>query len=255
VTSPDDLQGAAEALLAKQLGLRSVYVLEDGDQYGAALAQSFTKAARRLGLEVAGRRTWDGRASNYRDLATLIAGTRAQGVLIAGVIQLNGIQLLHDLRAGLGTGVVLMAADGFPVLELLHEARRDAIGMYTSTTAVSAEHLTPTGRRFVQAFAPTQQGGAVPSYVVETAQAAEVLLEAISRSDGSRESVLKELRAIQVRGGILGSFQFDTNGDKVPGSITIYRITGKTPPGAKAPPELQGTVYHRTFVIPPSLLR
>ena len=127
--------------------------------------------------------------------------------------------------------------------------------MYMSTTAIAVEQLTPAGRRFVREFAPSQPNGAISSYVLETAQAAEVLLEAISRSDGSRASVLKELRKTEVRDGILGDFRFDTNGDKTPGAITIYRVTGKSSPGAGVPPEYEGAVFDRTLPIPDDLLR
>jgi branched-chain amino acid transport system substrate-binding protein len=255
VTSGDDVQGTANALLAKQLGMKSVYVLEDGEEYGRALAQNFITAARQLGVRIAGRETWDARSRTYATLAGRIRSSDARAVLVAGVIQLNGLQLLRDLRTGLGRSFVIMAGDGFPVPELLRAARREAIGMYVTTTATSVERLTPTGQRFAREFAPTQPGGSIPSYVLETAQAAEVLLEAISRSDGSRESVLKELRAIQVSDGILGSFRFDANGDKTPGAISVYRITGENPPdGANLPPELQGTVFNRTIAIPADLL-
>jgi branched-chain amino acid transport system substrate-binding protein len=255
VTSADDVQGTAQALLAKQLGTTSVYVLEDGEEYGRLLAQNFITAARQLGVKIAGRETWDARSRSYAALAGRIRSSDARAVLVAGVIQLNGLQLIRDLRTGLGGNFVIMTADGFPVPELLRGARREAIGMYVTTTATSVERLTPTGQRFAREFAPTQPDGSIPSYVLETAQAAEVLLEAISRSDGSRESVLKELRAVQVSGGILGSFRFDANGDKTPGSITVYRITGENPPaGVNLPLELQGTVLDRTIPVPARLL-
>jgi branched-chain amino acid transport system substrate-binding protein len=255
VTSGDDLQGAAQALLAKRLGVHSVYVLEDGEEYGSAIAQTFVTAAHKIGVEVAGRATWDARSPGYRRLAGRIADSGAGGVLVAGVIQLNGLQLIHDLRRGLDRHVVLMAGDGFPIPELVHAARADAIGMYTSTTAIAPERLTPAGRRFVRDFSSTQPTGEIPQYVLEAAQSAEVLVEAISSSDGTRASVLKELRGIEVRDGILGTFKFDSNGDKVPGSITIYRITGKTGAETKTPPELDGTVLEATFTIPPAILR
>jgi branched-chain amino acid transport system substrate-binding protein len=254
VTSADDVQGTAQALLAKQLGTTSVYVLEDGEEYGRLLAQNFITAARQLGVKIAGRETWDARSRSYAALAGRIRSSDARAVLVAGVIQLNGLQLIRDLRTGLGGNFVIMTADGFPVPELLRGARREAIGMYVTTTATSVERLTPTGQRFAREFAPTQPDGSIPSYVLETAQAAEVLLEAISRSDGSRESVLKELRAVQVSGGILGSFRFDANGDKTPGSITVYRITGENPADVNLPLELQGTVLDRTIPVPARLL-
>jgi branched-chain amino acid transport system substrate-binding protein len=255
VTSPDDLQGTAQAILAKQLGLRSVYIVEDGEDYGAALRQTFITAARRLGVDVAGTSMWDGRALSYANLADRIRRSGADGVLVAGIVNFNGIQLVRDLRAGLGPDVVLMAGDGFPLFELFHGARREAIGMYMSTTAIAVQKLPPAGRRFVRDFAPTQANRAISSYVLETAQAAEVLLDAISRSDGSRASVLKELRETEVQNGILGDFRFDANGDKTPGAITIYRVTGKSPAGADVPPEYEGAVFDRTVPIPANLLR
>jgi branched-chain amino acid transport system substrate-binding protein len=255
VTSADDVQGAAHALLARELGLRSVFVLDDGEPYGMALAETSTTAARRLGLTVAGRATWDARAPNYIDLARRIERSSADGILLEGVIDLNGAQLVHDLRAVLGPDFALIAADGFAVEALLHDVPREAIGMYTSSTAVAAQELTPAGRRFAREFAPSQPNGRIPTYVLETAQAAEILLQAISRSKGSRESVLEQLHATEVQDGILGTFRFDANGDKTPGLISVYRIRGKRPGDANRPPELQGTDFVRTFIVPDSLLQ
>src|SRR4029453_11182786 len=143
------------------------------------------------GVDIAGRETWDARSRSYAGLAERVRRSGAQGVLVAGVIQLKGLQLTRDPRTDLGRNFWIMAADGFPVPELLRGARREAIGMYVSTMAEPVEQLTPAGQRFENEFATTQPGGSIPSYVLETAQAAEVLLEAISRSDASRASVLK----------------------------------------------------------------
>ena len=64
--------------------------------------------------------------------------------------------------------------------------------------------------------------------MLQAAQAAEVVLAAIARSDGTRASVLRELRASRVRGGILGTFRFDGNGDITPAKLTVLRVTGRT---------------------------
>ena len=56
------------------------------------------------------------------------------------------------------------------------------------------------------------------------AQAAEVLLDAISHSDGTRSSVTAHLLGDRVHGGILGSFKFDPYGDMTPSPVTITRI-------------------------------
>jgi hypothetical protein len=56
------------------------------------------------------------------------------------------------------------------------------------------------------------------------AQAAEVLLDAIAHSNGTRSSVTAHLLDDRVHGGILGYFSFDRYGDMTPSPVTISRI-------------------------------
>lgn len=58
---------------------------------------------------------------------------------------------------------------------------------------------------------------------VYAAQAAEVLLDAIARSDGTRASVVEELFRTKVERGLLGAFTFDENGDISTSPVAIYR--------------------------------
>jgi branched-chain amino acid transport system substrate-binding protein len=76
----------------------------------------------------------------------------------------------------------------------------------------------------VERFGETQPGVAIEPAAVYAAQATEVLLDAIARSDGTRESVLEELFATRVRDGLLGSFGFDENGDITESPVTILRV-------------------------------
>ena len=50
----EDLQGVANAMLAKQLGLRRVYVLQDPG-FKAEQSDPFRRTARRLGIQTRGR--------------------------------------------------------------------------------------------------------------------------------------------------------------------------------------------------------
>jgi len=64
----------------------------------------------------------------------------------------------------------------------------------------------------------------VEPFTPEAAQATEVLLDAIGRSDGTRASVVDELFATKVENGILGSFTFDRLGDIDPAPVGVYRF-------------------------------
>jgi branched-chain amino acid transport system substrate-binding protein len=250
----DDLQGAAHAVLARRLGLESVYLLDDGSEFFKALVTDpFRRAAGRLGVRVAGSAAFAPSAESYDALAAQVARSGADGVLIGGDPYDGGGRLLKALRARLGERVTIMGGFLFAFApDVLGQAGAAARGLYATSTDVplTALPLAPAGRRFARdvgaSDAPLQG-------VLEAGQAAELVLDAIARSDGTRESVLRELRASDVRGGILGSFRFDENGDVTPVSIPILRITGATPPGAGLSGEFQGAVVDRVVRVPAGL--
>jgi Receptor family ligand binding region len=86
----DDVQGAARVLLAKRLGLDSVYLIHDGEYWEGVLAHPFTRAARRLGVRVAGTEAFDPAAGSYRALANRVASSGAQGVALGGFVDQDG---------------------------------------------------------------------------------------------------------------------------------------------------------------------
>jgi hypothetical protein len=87
------------------------------------------------------------------------------------------------------------------------------------------------GAEFAAAFAvPRRQ--AIDPYAIYGAQAAQVMLDAIAASDGSRASVIEQLFATKVTDGFLGSFEIIENGDPAgaEGAVvgfTIYKATDK----------------------------
>jgi ABC-type branched-subunit amino acid transport system substrate-binding protein len=126
-------------------------------------------------------------------------------------------------------------------------------GIYAATPDVTGAELplTPAAESFLENFGEAGSGG----FILESAQATELVLRAIARSDGTRESVLAKLKASRVKNGILGTFHFDRNGDRTPAKMPIIRITGSTPPSARLPQFLQGAVVDRAVEIPPRLIR
>jgi ABC-type branched-subunit amino acid transport system substrate-binding protein len=111
--------------------------------------------------------------------------------------------------------------------------------------------LTPAAQRFQDEFGHGESQG----FDLEAAQTAELVLRAIARSDGTRASVLAQLKASRVRNGLLGSFRFDRNGDVTPATVPILRIIGSTPPGARLPAGFQGAALDRVVEIPRRLIR
>jgi branched-chain amino acid transport system substrate-binding protein len=257
VAAPDDVFAAGAAVLAKQLGLRAVFLLTTGQTtYGVQLAGGFSGAARKLGVGLAGSGTWDPSARSYAPLAERVARSHADGVFLAD-FGLNEGALIRALRARLGPRTALIASDGFlPVSAMLKDAGAAAVGVYVIFPVAAAEMLGPAGRRFVRAFGATQPGGVVQSgtYVPEAAAATDVVLQAIARSDGTRASVLRQLRNAKAGDGILGPFRFDLNGDMDPALVTAFRVTGKAERGVALVSDFRGSRPVRLMRVPTRLL-
>jgi branched-chain amino acid transport system substrate-binding protein len=250
----DDFEGVADAILAKRLGLSSAYLLDDGQ--GAQdvwITNSFRRTARRLDIRIAGAARFDPAAKSYDALAEKIARSGAQGVVIGGDVSQGGDRLLKALHARLGPRTTIMTGDvGFtPVSEVLKRAGRAALGLYVSSVNIpgAARDLSPAARQFLRDLGTTEP---LP-WVLEAGQAAELVLQAIARSDGTRASVLKELRAAEVKNGLLGRFHFNRDGDITPATVIIVRITGSTPPSSGLDSSVRGAVLDRIVKIPASL--
>jgi branched-chain amino acid transport system substrate-binding protein len=223
VIAPDDVQAAADAIVARKLGVRRAYVVYPIGGYGVAMAASFERTARKLRIAVIGRASWDQEAASYTQLAARIAKTRADGVFIAGSADDNGVAVLTDLRAGLGPDVQIMAPDGFGPEDTVTAGGTAAEGMTMSRAGIPNERLGEAGKEFVASFTK-RIGGPPTGYAVHAAQAMDVLLAAIAHSDGTRPSVARNLLTTRISNGILGSFWITSTGDTTLNAVTIFRI-------------------------------
>ena len=156
----DDLEGAALALFARNRGRTRVFVLDDGEPgYGALQATAFETAARRLGLTVLGRESWDPQAKSYADIARRVAASGATAVYVGGLVDTNAGAVVRALRARLGRRVDLLGPSGLtPVSLLVKSSKRAALGMYLSLPGVVTEGLPPAGARWAKRFGETQSG-------------------------------------------------------------------------------------------------
>ena len=224
----DDLQGGALAQFARDRARRRVFVLQDAESgYGALVADGFATAARRLGLDVVGRAQWRSKARSYAGLARRVAASHAQAVFLSGLLDNNGGRVVRDLRARLGADVDLMAPDGMsPPRALLHASGQTARGVFLTVQGVVTDRLPPPGARFLRRFARTQPGVDVELFAIYAAQAADVLLQAIAHSDGTRGSVLAQLQRTRTPDGLIGDVAFDGRGDIRQGAETIVRVVG-----------------------------
>jgi branched-chain amino acid transport system substrate-binding protein len=232
IVAADDYQGASNAMLAKQLGYKSVFIFNDKEAYGLGVATDFRNAAKKLGLKIAGFTAWDPKASSYEALANKVKQSGADVVYLGGLECENGSKLIKDLRGTLGKTFPLIAPDGFSSFsDTWKNSGGAALGMYISVAGQPNDKLGPAGKKFVKDFGA--EIGAEPNpYSAYGAQAMEVMLNAIANSGGSRAKTADNLLHTKVTDGILGNFSINANGDTTSNPVTQYKLLqgGKTTP-------------------------
>jgi branched-chain amino acid transport system substrate-binding protein len=219
----DQFQGAANAQYADELGLKKIFILNDGETYGLGIATLFAEYAEKLGIQILGNQKWDKKASSYESLASRISSSGADAVFLGGIVCNNGGKLIKDIVAG-APNVQLLGPDGWtPISATIEGAGAAANDMYITQPGVPVDQLKGAGKEFVDGF--TEAEGKAPNpYTAYAAQATQVLLAAIEKGGTDRAAVSSALFETDVTDGIIGSFQIDENGDTTLGLVSVYQI-------------------------------
>ena len=227
----DQHQGAANALYAQEQGYKNVFIINDSETYGLGIAVLFERAAKSLGIGIAENIKWDKKATNYEPIAVQVKSSGADAVFLGGIVCNNGGKLIKDLRAALGADFPIFGPDGWTPIEdaTVATAGAAANGMVISQPGVPLDQLSGAGAEFASDF-EAEKGQAPDPYTAYAAQAAVVLLEAIDRAgEADRAKISEELFNTDIKGGILGDFTIDDNGDTSLGEVSFYKVEDGKP--------------------------
>jgi len=218
VAPSDPNQGAVDAKFLASQGVKRVSVLNDKEAYGLGVAKNFAGAAKAAGMTVTGFTAYDPKQANFRALFTRIKGQNPDAVFIGGLVDENSGQLINDKVAILGpnSGVKLMLPDGFTtdaIFDRKEGGTPEAKDAYFSVAGVGIDKYKGAALDFINGFKSKLGGKAVDPYAILGAQAGQVLIDAIGKSDGSRSDVISKVYATKVNNGLIGNFSFNENGD------------------------------------------
>lgn len=214
VVPTDDLQGSYAAEWARDMGVKSVYILDDNQVYGKGVAKMFRQRCKELGIRVLGHDSIDERSLEFRSKMTNIKALDPDLIYFGGTTQTRGGQICKDMVAA-GLRCKMMAPDG-----CMEEAFIAAAGpenandrVYVTFGGLPPAQLTGEGKEFVDRY--KEKYGSVPeAYAVYGYEAAKVALAAIRKAGKKdREAIVEAAFAIPEYTGALGSWSFDENGD------------------------------------------
>ena len=203
----DDRLLAAAARHLQENGARRVFVLSDGpgNNYGASAAAYFEAGARAAGLRVAGRARWSGRP--LRQVIARVRREQPDAVWVSGLLDNGAGEVIAALRRALGPGVLIGGPEGLlPVSTLFRRAGAAARGVLIAAP-----------------FLPSAASGAELPVAAYARTAMDVALDAVARSDGTRASVAREVKATRRARSAIGAITFDAAGDRPAATGALVR--------------------------------
>ncbi|HYO18118.1 MAG TPA: branched-chain amino acid ABC transporter substrate-binding protein [Dermatophilaceae bacterium] len=238
VVTTDDYQGQAAAqFIAKELGLKKCFVINDNQTYGQGVAKAFVDEATKQGIEILGNEPWDAKQPNYSAFFEQIKATNPDCLYVGGIYDNNGGQLVKDKIKVLGDNkaVPMMGPDGFTGYTDL-QAQPEAEGMYLSFAGLDQSSLLAAGGAgadLVKAYQEKYGKDPVGSYPLYGVAAMQVILDAIAKSDGTRKGVTDAVFSgegitIPADKAVIGKeIKIDTaSGDSNNKDISILQMTG-----------------------------
>jgi ABC-type branched-subunit amino acid transport system substrate-binding protein len=236
VVERNSAEEAALGSLASRLGARRLFLVVDGAPQLTAGVVAIP--AMRRGVRLVGLADWT-QYGTPTALPRALRRAHTDIVVLVGDFDTVG-RGIRQIRRELGPALPVATFDALPIADLVRSAGPAAVGTYVIVQPPPVLALGPSARIWAEHFAATQPGATVPPYAPLAAEATDVLLDAIARSNGTRSSIESELHRTHRASGILGSYQFTEQGDLDPAPTTILRITSGTPQTTGLQPDFAG---------------
>ncbi|HZZ27421.1 MAG TPA: branched-chain amino acid ABC transporter substrate-binding protein [Pirellulales bacterium] len=222
VVPADDLQGTCAAEWAKDMGIKTVYILDDNSFYGKGIAEMFRQRCNELEIDVLGHDSIDTKAQEFRSKMTSIKALKPDLLYYGGTTQTKGGQICKDMVAA-GLKCKLMVPDGCMENAFIQAAGPENANerVYVTFGGVPPENQTGRGKEFVERY--KKRFGFMPeAYAIYSYEATNAALEAIRKAGKKdRAAIIEAAFAIKDFPGALGNWSFDENGD-----TTLHKLSG-----------------------------
>jgi branched-chain amino acid transport system substrate-binding protein len=221
VVPTEDSEGVAAVDFLASSGVRSAYILTIGDAFSTAyLAAGFKAESASRGLKIVGEGTYNMGAKSFAQDAERAIALHPDAIYLLAPVYNRGAELLRSLREG-GFDGVIMSSLSIVDDSLLSGAGKDAEGAFFSSTRQPLAALPQAAEDLVDSIG-------IRDYAVDAvyaSEAANLVLDAIGASDGSRVGVRDGVFQTS-RAGLLGPISIDANGDVEPQQIAIFKASG-----------------------------
>ncbi len=238
VVTTDDYQGPAMADYAfKQLNVTKIGILDDSTVFGVGISAAFEQKFKNLGGTVVKHSTY--KKDQTSDFKAILLGFKnggAQGVYAGGTDDQN-LCVPRKQMKDIGWDVPFMGGDGIETTDCINQAAGNEVNVYATTAGADATQIPGAAQTisdFRKAFTGANDFG---GYTMQGYDAANALLTAIGNAirtvNGAvptRDQVRAEMAKIKGFKGVIGTYDFDQNGDTSLKIVSIYVVQQATDP-------------------------
>jgi branched-chain amino acid transport system substrate-binding protein len=205
---------------AKQLGAKSVAIIDDRSAYGQGLADEFKKAVEAAGIKIVANEFTNDKATDFAAILTKIKSKKPDVVFYGGMDAQGGPMAKQMKTLGLKS-TKFLTGDGGCTPEFIKLAGAASEGQYCSLPGVPLDNM-PGGKAFGEKF--TAKYGQIQLYAPYVYDAVMVAADAMKRANSVEPAkYLPEIGKTTYQ-GVTAKVMFDDLGDLKGGSISMYQV-------------------------------
>ena len=235
VVTTDDYQGPAMAdYMIKQLNINSVAILDDSTVFGVGIAGAFEVEFKKLNGTVVKHSEYkkDQQGSDFKSILLAFKNAGAKAVYVGGTDDQN-ICIPRAQMKELGWDVPFGGGDGIETTDCIDQAKGNEAGILATSAGADATQVPGAAQTisdFRKAFPGANDFG---GYTMQGYDATNALMAAIGRAINdanggtpTRAQVRDEMAKTKGFVGVIGTYDFDANGDTSLKIVSIYVIQG-----------------------------
>jgi branched-chain amino acid transport system substrate-binding protein len=232
VVTTDDYQGPAMATyFYKTLNIHTVGILDDSTVFGVGISGAFETQFKQLGGSVVKHSEYQkATTSDWKSILLAFKNGGAQGVYVGGTDDQN-ICIPRKQMKDIGWDVPFGGGDGIETTDCIDQASGNEANIYATSAGADATQV-PGAKATIDAFRKQFTGANdFGGYTMQAYDAANALMAAIGRAindaNGSvptREQVRAEMAKTTAFKGVIGTYNFDANGDTDLKIVSIYVV-------------------------------
>ena len=232
VVTTDDYQGPAQAdYFYNKLGIHNIGILDDSTVFGVGISGSFEAEFKKIGGTVAKHSEYQKTQTNdWKSILLAFKNAGATGVYAGGTDDQN-LCIPRKQMKDIGWDVPFGGGDGIETTLCIDEASGNESGIYATSAGADATRIpgaTATVAAFRKAFTGANDFG---GYTMQAYDAANALMAAIGRAINdanggvpTRDQVRVEMSKTKGFVGVVGTYDFDANGDTSLKIVSIYEV-------------------------------